>query len=287
MDTPFTSPHGYAGFWKRGAAFFIDAVIIMFPQAFLGNIFGTAFVNRMSSVDPIQEYIGYTLWAQIIAVVVAWVYMAGMESSSFQASIGKLLLGIRVVGKDGGRISFARATGRFLGRILSVLVAGLGILAIAFSEKKQALHDMMADCLVVNKEPVDSQVQYSRVQDLLRSPVVAAVIFSSAALIAATMLNNRSSLPVSSESKSSTSKSSADLGTIHVVHSQKGGIVMQQILTGPNQMEYGREVYGPIQLSPIKLGAQLTHDGKLEYNGTVKLNSGFLQLFHEGKVTTY
>lgn len=253
MDNSFIAPHGYAGFWKRGAAFFIDAVIIMFPQAFLGNIFGTAFLNKMSSLDPIQEYIGYTLWAQIIAIVVAWVYMAGMESSAFQASIGKLLLGIRVVGKDGGRISFARATGRFLGRIFSVLVAGLGILAIAFSAKKQALHDMMADCLVMNKEPVDSQVHYSRVQDFLRSPVVAAVIFSSAALIAATMLKSQSSPPVSPNTASSTDKSSPDLGTIHVVHSQKGGIVMQQILTGPNRIDYGREVYGPINISEIPI----------------------------------
>ena len=145
----------------------------------------------------------------------------------------------------------------------------------------------MADCLVVNKEPVDSQVQYSRVQDLLRSPVVAAVIFSSAALIAATMLKSQSSLPDGPDS--STEKASSDLGTIHVVHSQKGGIVMQQILTGPNQMEYGREVYGPIQVGPIKLGAQLTHDGKLDlksdYFKLFNNNSGSLTL--DGKIWTY
>ncbi len=267
METTFSAPNGYAGFWKRGAAFFIDAVIIMFPQAFLGNIFGTAFVNRMSSVDPIQEYIGYTLWAQIIAFVVAWVYMAGMESSSFQASIGKLLLGIRVVGKDGGRISFARATGRFWGRILSVLVAGLGLLAIAVSKKKQALHDMMADCFVVNKEPTDSQIQYSRVQDLLKSPVIAAVILSSAALIAATMLKSQPSLPASLDSYSTKEKSSPDLGTIHVVHSQKGPIVMQQMLTGPNISQYGVDQYGPINISQIPIEVKTDKPISLKLTG--------------------
>jgi len=231
MDVPYTTPYGYAGFWKRGAAFFIDILIIMFPQAFLGNIFGTAFVTRMSTIDPIQEYLGYTLWAQLIAAVVAWVYIAGMESSVFQATVGKLLLGIRVVSKEGGRISFAQASGRFIGRIVSILPAGLGILAIAFSEHKQALHDMMADCLVVNKEPSDVATQYSKVLDLLRSPVLASVVIACAALIATSMLTPNTR-PTSQESIASSNNSNRDLGTIHVVHSQQGNIVMYQVLSG-------------------------------------------------------
>jgi uncharacterized RDD family membrane protein YckC len=74
-----------------------------------------------------------------------------MESSPFQATIGKVAVGIYVADLQGQRISFGRATGRFFGKILSGAILLIGYLMAGFTEKKQALHDTMAGCLVLVK----------------------------------------------------------------------------------------------------------------------------------------
>ena len=81
--------------------------------------------------------------------VAQWLYFALMESSSKQATLGKMALGIRVTDVNGNRIGFGRATGRHFAKILSGLILGIGFLMAAFTEKKQALHDMIAGTLVV------------------------------------------------------------------------------------------------------------------------------------------
>lgn len=245
MNTSYTPPFGYSGFWKRGAAFFVDLVIIMFPQAYLGDAFGSAFVSRMTTADPLSELIGYSLWAQLIAVVVAWVYTASMESSLYQATFGKLLMGIRVVNLSGERLSFSQSSLRFLGRIGSAILVGLGFVAIAFSEKKQGLHDMLANTLVVNKEPVDPQTHYERVNNLLRSPVIAALVIACGAVISINMIKQ----PMMAGPTDSIS--TLGMGSIRVIHSTEKPIVMQQILTGPNVIENGREYVGPIRVGTL------------------------------------
>jgi uncharacterized RDD family membrane protein YckC len=74
-----------------------------------------------------------------------------MESSSKQATLGKLALGIVVTDLNGNRISFGRATGRYFGKIVSGMIFAIGYIMAGFTEKKQALHDMIASCLVVLK----------------------------------------------------------------------------------------------------------------------------------------
>ena len=75
--------------------------------------------------------------------------MSSMESSRRQATLGKMALGIRVTDLDGRRVSFARASGRWFGKILSSLIFGIGYLMVAFTEKKQGLHDMIAGTRVM------------------------------------------------------------------------------------------------------------------------------------------
>jgi uncharacterized RDD family membrane protein YckC len=87
--------------------------------------------------------------AYTISTVISWLYYALMESSAKQATLGKMAIGIVVTDLDGHRISFGRATGRYFGKILSGLILGIGFLMAAFTEKKQALHDILASTLVV------------------------------------------------------------------------------------------------------------------------------------------
>ena len=72
-----------------------------------------------------------------------------MESSSWQATLGKRAFGLRVVDETGQRIRFGRATGRYFGKIVSEFLLFVGYLVVAFSKKKQGLHDMMANTLVI------------------------------------------------------------------------------------------------------------------------------------------
>ena len=121
----------YAGFWKRVAALLIDSVVISAATGILTAVtFGMA-------------------WFSIF--LLPWVYEAIMLSSEKQATVGKMVLGIVVTDVNGGRITFARATGRHFAKWLSALILGIGFLMVAFTEKKQALHDMIADTLVVNR----------------------------------------------------------------------------------------------------------------------------------------
>ena len=76
-----------------------------------------------------------------------------MVSSSYQATLGKMVVGIVVTDMQGQRISFWRATGRLFGKQLSAIPLWAGYLMQPFSEKRQALHDMMAGCVVLRKVP--------------------------------------------------------------------------------------------------------------------------------------
>lgn len=81
----------------------------------------------------------------------SWLYHTMMESSRHQATLGKMALGIKVTDLNGARISFARANGRFFGKWISSMIMNIGYLMAAFTEKKQALHDILAGCLVISK----------------------------------------------------------------------------------------------------------------------------------------
>ena len=133
----------YAGFWRRLAAWILDGLLLSlvtlpFTLQFDG---GTAAEAARSSA------------AGTISTIVGWLYFALMESSAKQATVGKMALGIIVTDLDGRRIGFGRATGRYFAKILSALTLGIGFLMAGFTERKQALHDMVASCLVLKAEP--------------------------------------------------------------------------------------------------------------------------------------
>ena len=86
-----------------------------------------------------------------LGLILNWIYYAVMESSSTQATLGKMALGIKVVDLEGHRISFTKATGRYFGKFISLLILFVGFIMVAFTKKKQGLHDIMAGCLVIDK----------------------------------------------------------------------------------------------------------------------------------------
>ena len=189
---PPPSPPGdiYAGFWPRVFAYLIDTIILAIPSAIIIFFFtegalsdatnavsgimgpisldtitspGTMVPSAPSSPDlgslltpDLGSLFGPLLFAMmeaaVIVLAIRWAYFAYMESSPRQATLGKTALGLMVVDGGGRRISFLRATGRWLGKLLSWASFGIGFYLIQFTEKKQGLHDIIADTSVVYKD---------------------------------------------------------------------------------------------------------------------------------------
>lgn len=136
----------FAGFWPRFAAFLIDQLILAAGGFAIGLFIALVLVflkNEESDEHDLE------LMLRLGGILLAWVYYATMESSSWRATLGKRAIGLTVVDYQGNRISFARATGRHFAKIVSGLILGIGFLMAGFTQKKQALHDMMAKCLVI------------------------------------------------------------------------------------------------------------------------------------------
>ncbi|HET8764592.1 MAG TPA: RDD family protein [Rhodanobacter sp.] len=164
LPTHATSPGLYAGFWLRVVAYFIDGLVLapVFAAFYLalGGSLGWPWPEPGGAWSRPASASGWWLaW-----VVIPWLYFAGCESSELRATPGKLALGLRVTDACGRRIGFARATGRFFGKFVSGIILDIGYLLAAWTARKQALHDLLADCCVVRKSglaawqqaPVDS-----------------------------------------------------------------------------------------------------------------------------------
>ena len=160
--TPEKKEVQYAGFWLRFVAYIIDDLIVGFvgfliSLPFIGGIIFSA-INMEntqeitgSSFMGIAGILGSVTGLVLASIAVGWLYFALMESSKNQGTLGKMALSLKVTDLEGNPISFARATGRYFGKILSSMVMMIGYILAGLTEKKQALHDMLAGCLVIRQ----------------------------------------------------------------------------------------------------------------------------------------
>lgn len=174
----------YAGFWKRCAASLLDSILL--------NVAGGIILYSMG------EEGGYVTFLALSVL-----YFSLMESSQQQATIGKMAVGIIVIDELGNRISFGKAFGRYLGKMVSALIFCVGFIMAAFTEKKQALHDLMANTFVVNKASQFSNIPVpNRIRDSYPSPkqrvdaMVAPVSISRASLRAVSGFYKNTSFPI-------------------------------------------------------------------------------------------
>jgi uncharacterized RDD family membrane protein YckC len=145
---------GYAGFWLRVAAYLIDNLLLGFV---LGNVLLRPLIGKPGGIPANDPWFLFTNTSpQVSALLLLflmgnWVYFSVLESSAWRATIGKKILGLQVVDLAGNRLSFARASGRFFGKIASSMTLLIGFLMTGFTARKQALHDILAGCLVIRK----------------------------------------------------------------------------------------------------------------------------------------
>ena len=133
----------YAGFGRRVGAFLVDMVLAYAVLFVVGAVWITQRMKESPQLDTWLILLYPAVWG------LGWLYWAGLESSGLQGTLGKRAVGLMVTDLAGQRISFGRATGRYFGKILSAMLFYVGFLMAAFTDKKQALHDMLSGTLVV------------------------------------------------------------------------------------------------------------------------------------------
>ena len=155
-------PSPYAGFWLRVVAHIIDGIVLgviflvlfLIGLAFVGMGSMETMVRGMHNGDgePPVALVLMLIFTFFLSIVASWIYSAYLESSPNQGTLGKMALGLIVTDLQGRRISFGHATGRFFAKIITGLIPlGIGYMMAGFTEKKQALHDMIAATLVLRK----------------------------------------------------------------------------------------------------------------------------------------
>ncbi|MGE4292996.1 MAG: RDD family protein [Desulfovibrio sp.] len=138
-------PGGYATPMQRLGAFVLDFL-------FLGaGTFFMTFVLALIMPGLVETEQGLLAVGNLLPFALALLYYAGLESSRIQATPGKLVLGFKVTGMHGERISFSRAVGRHFAKILSGVLFFVGYLMILFTRRRQGLHDLLAGCLAVQR----------------------------------------------------------------------------------------------------------------------------------------
>ena len=149
----------YAGFWLRFVAFIIDSLLLYFVGMILFLPFAASMgmgmrgmmTGRPPDLQGLLPMIHAMLRLALLRMVLHWLYYSLLESSAWQATLGKKALGLEVTDLDGNRISFGRATGRFFAKFISWIILFIGFIMAGFTEKKQALHDILAGTLVIRK----------------------------------------------------------------------------------------------------------------------------------------
>ena len=145
----------YANFGQRLLAFILDSILAAIIAGMIGAMLGlmAGLGGAVTGADDSAVSDVVDLLGLLAGTAAGWLYEALLVSSSYQATLGKMALGIVVTDMQGRRISFLRATGRYFGKIVSGMLIMIGYLMQPFTEKRQTLHDIMAGCLVLRKVP--------------------------------------------------------------------------------------------------------------------------------------
>ena len=157
----------FAGFWIRVAAHLLDNLIVSIPFVAIwfalvtmivgASVFAPLMKLNSMPANPalIASLVGTIILLYLILIlgrlIVIWLYHAILESGPHQSTWGKRILGLKVTSMTGQRITFGHATGRYFSSIITTMTMGIGYLMVAFTDRKQTLHDMIVGTLVVKQ----------------------------------------------------------------------------------------------------------------------------------------
>ncbi len=134
----------YAGVLLRGYAFFMDYAVFILLGALC-----MALLEEFNIL--LSDDLGFLVGVAVIIFTLVWLYHAGLEASVMQGTLGKRLTGIKVINQSGMRCNLGQTSMRFITKLLSALLLGAGFIMIAFTKRKQGLHDIIAGSLVIKR----------------------------------------------------------------------------------------------------------------------------------------
>jgi uncharacterized RDD family membrane protein YckC len=146
------APVSYAGFWIRFLAYLIDSVIIGAVSVPLILLFvGASVAGHASESQDAAALAVLAMFPIFTAIFLGggWLYYALLESSAKQGTVGKMVLKLRVTDLNGQRLGFGHATGRYFAKLINSFTFFIGWIMAGFTQKKQALHDIIAGTLVL------------------------------------------------------------------------------------------------------------------------------------------
>lgn len=146
-----------ASIGSRFAAVFIDGILLALVGLVLLWPMYVALFSMFSHITPGQQpkMPTFSLGFRVYQYTVSYGLPAAYEIfflGTYGATLGKMLMKIKVVTPDGGRISYARATGRHFAKILSGIICYIGYLMAFWDDEKRALHDRMCGTRVITQE---------------------------------------------------------------------------------------------------------------------------------------
>jgi len=130
------------GFWARVVATIIDTVVTLVASVIVAFMAGIVIGVIGGNAE---------LFGQFVGIATSWLYCSLMEASDVQATLGKLVIGAKVVDANGEKLTFGRATGRHFAKYISTLLLFVGYIMVAFDERKRGLHDMISGTYVVSR----------------------------------------------------------------------------------------------------------------------------------------
>jgi uncharacterized RDD family membrane protein YckC len=145
----------HAGFWRRFAAYCIDAFPIFLVTGLVFYFFlgfdetVRTYLHGPRDTESRRLFLAERNHIRDLSIILWLIYGVLMDASRFQGTLGKRLMGMCVVDETGCRLSFTRALARNLGKILSALPLFLGFMWIGWSKTKQGWHDKMSHCFIV------------------------------------------------------------------------------------------------------------------------------------------
>ena len=140
----------YAGFWVRFGAVVIDTVVLGLAGVILAiiTVIAIVLVSPDTFLDTLLSPV-FAILSQIVMNILSAAYFVFMHSSSKQATLGKMAMGLKVTDLDGEQIGVGKSFLRAIGTFVSAALLMIGYLMVAFTERKQGLHDKIAGTLVV------------------------------------------------------------------------------------------------------------------------------------------
>lgn len=156
----------YAGFWVRAMSWALDTLILtlVLMPIFISLIALTGYnsevINQEKTVSASLQFIAnisFIFVAYIIPLLIQWLYFSLQYSSQYQATLGMRAFGLKIISETGGSINFNRATGRYFASFLSGIIFFIGRLMMAFTPRKQTLHDIMTRTYVIRKVEIEKE----------------------------------------------------------------------------------------------------------------------------------